>query len=386
MRCGLYQYTLSLTAMTTSEIIQAWLPTCGWLFGPLLIIYIIRRALPHFARRWFTCAMFVPYALVICGFSMFVLMLFAASVGTSSVSDSTKMAVTLSGGVGEARAVTNSGKTAGLLPYTDDAAPAPLNGMHNRGGEWSGRDYVRACGTAIVAPFDGRVTRGGAGVKDSWNNTYMYIKDATGRYDMLIMHSDFYLSTGSSFKAGQVIGATNSIGYSSECHEHISLLDNGVEVDPERYRNVKQETAVAAPVPAIDLAGISQGLARFGYSENGGNPLRVSHYDPSLGGTNCDSDCSTMASGHKVAAWVGGQNGVYAAACPAEWPFGTRFELYGRIYQCQDRGGWIKTRQVGQWDPAMGGFIAAETYHWVDLLDSPPVPYGALVRDWRFVK
>ena len=29
--------------------------------------------------------------------------------------------------------------------------------------------------------------------------------------------------------------------------------------------------------------------------------------------------------------------------------------------------------------------MAKETYHWVDLLDTPPVPYGTLVYDWRFV-
>lgn len=348
---------------------------------PFAVAWAVTRYSPIEARRTLLLVALGVAAIVACTAVLPMAMITAYILGD-------QMDVALADtGNGETR-MTVDGETAGLLPYAPGAAPSPLNALHSRGGEWAGRDYVRACGTAIVAPFNGRVVRGGAGVIDDWNNTYMYIKSADGRYDMLIMHSDFYLDAGASFSAGDELGATNTIGYSSECHEHISLLDNGVEVDPEQYRQTKPETAVAAAAPARDIATLTKALAALGYNDgqgNDGTALRVSHYDPSLGGTNCDSDCSTMASGQKVAAWVGGKNGIYAAACPPEWPFGTRFELYGKTYQCQDRGGWIQTRTPGEFDPAMGGFTAKESYHWVDLLDSPPVPYGALVYDWQFV-
>jgi hypothetical protein len=134
---------------------------------------------------------------------------------------------------------------AGLLPYRLGESPYPLNEMHSRENEWSGRDYVRQCGLPIIAPFDGTVTRGGAGIKDGWDNTYIYIKSADRRYEMLIMHSDFILSAGNEFLTGQKIGQTNTHGFSSECHEHISLRVNGKTADPEDYRHGVMLAAIA---------------------------------------------------------------------------------------------------------------------------------------------
>ena len=112
--------------------------------------------------------------------------------------------------------------------------------------------------------------------------------------------------------------------------------------------------------------------------------MRVSHYDPAAGGINCDSDCSTMASGEKVAAWVNGRDGTYAAARPAEWAFGTRFRLYSRTYECQDRGGWIR-RGIRAITTRPCAGMATETL----LLGGPaghaPGPHGTLVYDWQFV-
>lgn len=112
-------------------------------------------------------------------------------------------------------------------------------------------------------------------------------------------------------------------------------------------------------------------------------PLRVSHYDPALGGTNCDHDCSTMASGDKVADWIGGRNGVYAAACPREWGWqtGTQFSIAGVVYECRDTGGWINCYEPGEYDPALKQ-SATLNYCWVDLMRDPIAPYGALVADW----
>lgn len=370
--------------MTFLQFCTAWAYPLFLVIVPLLFIRISKNALPHYARFTWSTFLHVVYLYILfvgCGMPVLVM-------GLTSYNTDPSVRTMRITSPDDTRVSGGGGQSVGLLPYLPGEAPAPLNALHSRGGEWPGRDYVRPCGTAIVAPFDGRVARGGAGAIDGWDNTYMYIKSADGRYDMLIMHSDFYLSVGESFSAGQQIGATNTIGYSSECHEHISLLVDGIEADPEQYRQVTPDTAVAQDVPARDLTALAKALAALGYNGGQGNDgaaLRVSHYDPSLGGTNCDSDCSTMASGQKVADWVNGRDGIYAAACPPEWPFGTRFELYGNTYQCQDRGGWIQTRTTGEFDPAMGGFTAKETYHWVDLLDNPPVPYGTLVYDWQFV-
>ncbi|MBK8987398.1 MAG: M23 family metallopeptidase [Chloroflexi bacterium] len=288
--------------------------------------------------------------------------------------------------------------TAGLLPYAPSGAPAALNEMHSRGGEWAGRDYVRDCGAPIYAPFAGTVSWGGAGVKDSWGNPYIYLKSDDGRYQMLLMHGDYALAAGDSFRAGQQVGSTNLTGYfigsAPICHDHVSLLVDGVEVDPEQYRS-QAETAVAdvgapergvgAPTPYRDLAGLVQALRSLGYSPSSDVGLRISHYEPAAGGINCDSDCGHMASGDVTWDWTGGKGGVYAAACPPAWPFGTRFSYAGATYECRDRGGWIQCYEPGAYDKALKR-DAETSYCWVDLYNTPPVGYGTLAYDWQFIK
>lgn len=38
-----------------------------------------------------------------------------------------------------------------------------------------------------------------------------------------------------------------------------------------------------------------------------------------------------------------------AAACPPEWPFGTRLRAWGREWVCLDRGGAIRYREGIPW-------------------------------------
>lgn len=70
--------------------------------------------------------------------------------------------------------------------------------------------------------------------------------------------------------------------------------------------------------------------------------IRVSHYDPKLGGVNCshfvNGQClSHMATGLR---WQDYMN--YAIACPPEWPFHTKLIVAGKTWECLDRGGKIQ--------------------------------------------
>jgi len=67
--------------------------------------------------------------------------------------------------------------------------------------------------------------------------------------------------------------------------------------------------------------------------------LTVTAYAPSAGGINCNADCAITASGVPPAVGV--------AACPREWPFGTRLVVpgYGQA-TCLDRGGAIVGQRV----------------------------------------
>jgi hypothetical protein len=94
----------------------------------------------------------------------------------------------------------------------------------------------------------------------------------------------------------------------------------------------------------------------------------LSHYTPWTGGTNCfrfvNGECiSPMANSEDWRKYIG-----KATACPVEYPFETVFILPGKErFICKDRGGKIVTESDGT--------------IWLDLLvESPPVPYGALVR------
>lgn len=90
--------------------------------------------------------------------------------------------------------------------------------------------------------------------------------------------------------------------------------------------------------------------------------VKISHYDPSLGGTNCawfhNGDClSNMANGESWKLYYGNNNTI---ACPIELPFGTRIMLDENIYTCRDRGGAIIVTQEG--------------HYWIDIL-AEKVPY-----------
>lgn len=93
--------------------------------------------------------------------------------------------------------------------------------------------------------------------------------------------------------------------------------------------------------------------------------VKISHYDPSLGGTNCalfyNGDCiSNMANGETWKDYYGKNNTI---ACPAELAFGTRILLDGNIYTCRDRGGAIVVTVNGE--------------HWIDILaNNVPYLYG----------
>ena len=95
--------------------------------------------------------------------------------------------------------------------------------------------------------------------------------------------------------------------------------------------------------------------------------MKISHYDPSLGGVNCarfiNGECvSKMANGER------GQDYYYSndtIACPSELPFDTVLVIFGKEYTCRDRGGAIVEN---------GGV------YWIDILGKDAiVPFGTIV-------
>jgi len=101
--------------------------------------------------------------------------------------------------------------------------------------------------------------------------------------------------------------------------------------------------------------------------------VKISHYNPNLGGPNCASfvngECkSKMSNGERWQDYWGKNDTI---ACPFELPFGTEIELDGNVYTCRDRGGAI--------------IVTDEGFYWIDILaESVPYRYGEL-REARIV-
>lgn len=84
--------------------------------------------------------------------------------------------------------------------------------------------------------------------------------------------------------------------------------------------------------------------------------VKVSHYNPSLGGPNCarfvNGEClSKLSNGEPWQEYMGKNNTI---ACPFELDFGREIVLDGSSYTCRDRGGAI--------------VITPEGYYWIDIL------------------
>ena len=95
--------------------------------------------------------------------------------------------------------------------------------------------------------------------------------------------------------------------------------------------------------------------------------VKVSYYNPALGGTNCsnfvEGVCiSNMASGYPWQDYM-----EYAIACPSELPFGTKIIVENqREWICMDRGGAI---------------VVEDGVYWIDQLTAnPEYIFGSVVQ------
>jgi hypothetical protein len=294
-----------------------------------------------------------------------------------------------------------------FLPYRDVTPRITSSSLHGYtnwtgrfSGTWPGIDYATPIGTPLYAPeicpciveangFDGYVgqyDRSGTGKGTS----YIVLTTEDGVWKIMYQHGIYTVSPGDIVAPGVKIGTEASVGNSTGPHTHLSLKKNGVTVNVRDYDG----TAIVQSTGTKSLGNTSKTIQHTGRSGRYGSVLstyegvsiRMSHYDPSLGGINCDHDCSTMASGEKVASWVLGQNGKYAAACPQEIPFGTKIRVNGTTFICKDRGGWINAYDIGDYDPAMKR-NADTRYFWIDTLGTFGYSYGQLVpaENWGFV-
>lgn len=298
-------------------------------------------------------------------------------------------------------------ETTNTIPYANLGAiykesQTTQANLHGLAG-WEGVDISGGCGATIYSPINGRVTYNGldgyVGPHASAGEENTMLTITGDGVEVTLLHGDYVPAVGEKISVGGAVGKENEHGNATGCHSHVILRVNGRTVN---YLTWLQEEASKRRV--VDRG---EGAADYG--------LRLSHYWPANGGTNCDEvydafgnllsgDCNTMARGEKVADWIGGRNGVYAAACANElergWAIrgdgqpGTRFQVSGVQFECTDTGGWIRCLEPGDHDPAIANahskghlmdqpVIAEEPYCWVDMLiQTPLAPYGTITFDW----
>lgn len=246
----------------------------------------------------------------------------------------------------QANALNNAAVSMGRIYNSYQVTQSTLHGLPG----WEGVDIKAGCGYPIYAPFAGTITYKGLDgythVDDRGvvydQNTMMTLAGENGM-TLTLLHGDYRVSVGDEIIKGDLLGYESSIGWSTGCHSHVILKD-------ENGRTLNFLNWQVSSINKQD------------------KPLKISWYDPARGGINCDSDCSTMASGIKVTSARYGNT----AACIRSW-MGKTVVIEGvGSFTCLDTGGAIVEHP---------GFI------WIDLmLREPIVPFGTLVYEWELIE
>lgn len=118
-------------------------------------------------------------------------------------------------------------------PVTSDFGPR-IHPITGRPSFHDGVDYGVGCGTPIVASAAGTVIRAGS---DPVYGHLIVISHRGGletRYGH--MYADgVFVGVGDRIRAGQLIGAVGSDGWSTGCHLHFTVASNGDVVDPRAF-------------------------------------------------------------------------------------------------------------------------------------------------------
>ncbi len=137
-----------------------------------------------------------------------------------------------------AEQATGSGGVGGFLSHPVDGYITSPYGMrmHPVYHRWTlhdGTDFGAACGTPIHAAADGRVIavyfNAGYGNRVIMDNGYQHGVGLGTAYNHL---SKFSTYVGQDVERGDVIGYVGSTGYSTGCHLHFMVFENGATVNP----------------------------------------------------------------------------------------------------------------------------------------------------------
>jgi murein DD-endopeptidase MepM/ murein hydrolase activator NlpD len=131
---------------------------------------------------------------------------------------------------------------------TDGLLMHPVNGsvtspfgyrehpIYHYWGLHDGVDFGAGCGAPLYA------VRGGAVLSEYYssvwgNRLYLNVGMVNGKFITVIYNhlSHYNVGTGASVDRGDVVGYVGTTGWSTGCHLHFTVMENGRPVDPQRY-------------------------------------------------------------------------------------------------------------------------------------------------------
>lgn len=131
---------------------------------------------------------------------------------------------------------------------TDGLLQMPVNGsltspfgyrdhpIYHYWGLHDGDDFSASCGAPLVASGDGTVLA--AYYSSIWGNRlYINLGLVNGKMITVIYNhlSAYDVSVGQSVTRGQTVGRVGTTGWSTGCHLHFTVMENGTPVDPMNY-------------------------------------------------------------------------------------------------------------------------------------------------------
>ncbi len=127
-----------------------------------------------------------------------------------------------------------------LMPPVDGAVTSPFGyRIHPIYGYWGlhdGTDFGVACGEGMRAAADGKVmSRYYSSVYG--NRLYLDVGKVNGHnLTVVYNHATSYrVNVGDTVKRGEIVGYVGSTGWSTGCHLHFTVLQDGTAVDPMNY-------------------------------------------------------------------------------------------------------------------------------------------------------
>jgi murein DD-endopeptidase MepM/ murein hydrolase activator NlpD len=109
----------------------------------------------------------------------------------------------------------------------------PIHGYRNL---HDGIDYGASCGEPVRAPARGKVLT--EYYHTAYGNRLVIdhgVKHGVGVATISNHLSAYAVAAGERVKRGQIIGFVGNTGWSTGCHLHYTVLENGVAVDPMRW-------------------------------------------------------------------------------------------------------------------------------------------------------